>query len=208
VVALHDRSVLMFGQSTRRYIVRIFPKNVSSCVDPEEANTVLNCMVSYKQQSPPRASDLEMPAKLERRVSFSCLAPEIIPSHPSVKMAQDVGSTTPMSVMDGSPEVSWLRKSLPGSPRLSIQEFEPYDMQYSRSQSDSLPSIQPISGSDEEDENTSSFESLELSPVLGTIDEMREIIPEQRLAPTRRKTFFKRLPAKLEAFTKRVRPDA
>jgi len=209
-VALHDRSVLVFGQSTRRYIVRIFPKTVASCADAEEANTVLNCMVMYKQESPDDRSDPmeEAPLKMERRVSFSCLAPEIIPpalpSRPTPPASD--GPTTPLAVMGGSPEVSWPRKSLVASPRLVMPsaDFVGYA---SRSKSDSLPSLQPGSGSEEDDENISSLESLDLSPILGTIDETREGITDHPVLPMGRKTFFKRLPAKLEAFTKRVRPD-
>ena len=210
-VALHDRSVLVFGQSTRRYIVRIFPKRIDDNVDAEEANTVLNCMVGYKDESlsgeSPRSSRLSIDdscGKLERRVSFSCLAPEIIPSLPA---RPQEGSTTPLGFFGGSPEVGMFRKLLSGSPRLSLPDVEMLDARQTRAKSDSLPSIQANSGSDEDDENSSSLESLELSPILGTIDEMREVLPEQTLGHVGRKTFFKRLPVKLEAFAKRVRPD-
>jgi hypothetical protein len=211
-VALHDRSVVVFGQSTRRYIVRIFPKNVASCVDTEEANTLINCMVSYKQQSP-SADDRQMmddlnPPKLERRVSFSCLAPEIIPILPSrpTPPAQD-GPTTPMGNMGASPELNWHRKAVPTSPRLTLHELNIAPPRVTRNKSDSLPSIQAQSGSDEDEENYTSMESVDLSPVLGTIDETKVVVPQQPLTPVERKNFFKRLPARIEAFTKRVRPE-
>jgi hypothetical protein len=219
VTALHDRSVLVFGQSTRRYIVRVFPKNVSRCIDAEEANTLLNCQVSYKQQSPAAAVEQEevimstsLP-KMERRVSFSCSAPEIIPA-PSRLTTAD-GSTTPMSVMGGSPDISWFRKTLiVSSPRVPVHELDigNHSQSSGRNKSDSLPSLQVNSGSDEDDETYGSLESLEMSPVLGTIDETKVVATDLGSAPVAsagavRKSFYKRIPARLEAFAKKMRPE-
>jgi len=207
---LHDRSVLVFGQSSRRYIVRVFPKNVSACNDTEELNTLLNCQVSYKEQSPlgkPQAEE-QPPAKLERRVSFSCMAPEIIPvTLPATEMNPD-GASTPLSVFGASPEVNWLRKGISASAQTTFTELslssspEPI----TRSKSDSLPSVQINSGSDEDDEMLSSAESLELSPMIGGMDESKHV-SSPRAIPSGKKAFYKRLPGRLDALTKRLRPE-
>jgi hypothetical protein len=222
-VPVHDRSVIVFGQSSRRYIVREFPKDVSGCSDAEEANTLINCMVGYKQESPCTSAaattsetniemDDALPPKLERRVSFSCMAPEIIPmpiASSSTPPSQE-GSSTPLSVMGGSPEVTWFRKSIQTSPRTSLLEMSlstSPELPLFRNKSDSLPSIQVNSGSDEDDEGSSSIESLELSPILSTIDETKSVIISDTHAPVGRKSFYKRLPARFEVFSKRVKPD-
>lgn len=151
---LHDRGVVGFGQSTRHYIMRLFPKNVAiggGEDDAEKMNTLMNCMVSYKLKSPlgkPRGDSVvdqimeekfgspSIPPKLERRVSFSCKAPEIIPTLPHPASAVSTpsnaysaaaavaaatnfaelsamigeGPGTPLTFMGGSPEMSFFRK--------------------------------------------------------------------------------------------------
>lgn len=81
---LSNRSAIRFGQSSRIYLVRIFPKAPTLLGGGEEpANTLQNCMVGYKGEEE-GAGDKPKPStaaaaepKMERRVSFSCMAPEV-----------------------------------------------------------------------------------------------------------------------------------
>jgi len=183
---LHDRSVVGFGQSTRCYIVRIFRKDLSNCLDDEEANTLMNCMVIYKQPSPACQKIIaeENPSKLERRVSFSCLAPEIIPTRPEP-------ASTPLTCLGSSPEISSFRKFLPCSPR---------DLCEGREKSDSFPSLLVHSGSDDEDDPYSLDSSL--SPILSPIDETKE----SNFSSSRRKSYNARFPEEL-CLAKRAKPE-
>ncbi|KAH9253990.1 hypothetical protein BASA81_008114 [Batrachochytrium salamandrivorans] len=74
---LSNRSAIRFGQSSRIYLVRIFPKAPTLLGGGEEpANTLQNCMVGYKgeeHEGKPKPAE----PKMERRVSFSCMAPQV-----------------------------------------------------------------------------------------------------------------------------------
>lgn len=111
---LSNRETLRFGQSSRTYIIRIFPKCLQKVQQEEEqANTLRNCMVGYKEQSPEQQQKEQESHKMERRVSFSCLEPEII-------LFQDElagGSATPVGEESGectfsSPPETKFRKML------------------------------------------------------------------------------------------------
>lgn len=197
-VPLQDRSVLTFGQSTRRYIVRVFPKNMSECICDEEMNTMMNCQVEYKKPSPlsTRAVvNLETMPKMERRVSFSCTAPEIIPMESSAIPIQAEGSSTPLEVINGSPDLTWSRKILLTSPHVDARESVP---------------IHP-EGDEEEDEVRSSLDSLiQASSTLPLLQASTRSSPPARSAS--RRTFAQReaLCLRFEPQTsqKRVRPEA
>jgi hypothetical protein len=199
-VSLRDRSVIVFGQSSRRYIVRIFPKEISDCSDAEEANTLLNCMVSYKETSSCEGSKQmdEGPPKYERRVSFSCSAPEIIPPVGD-------GSSTPISIVGGSPEITMFRK-LPNLQKDFVLDLCVAPTWQYRSKSDSLPSILINSGSDD-DEASCSLDSLEMSPVLATIDETVSFDDVDMHPRAIRKSYSKRSISDFECLSKRVKPE-
>jgi pSer/pThr/pTyr-binding forkhead associated (FHA) protein len=111
VTPIRDRAVILFGASSRRYIVRVYPSLImmssvqppplhfassltssnnsgieTTSEDMEDAevttHTRMNCVPDFAPVFQSRS-----PNRLFRRVSFSCMAPEVIPcpptSHPS-----------------------------------------------------------------------------------------------------------------------------